>query len=360
MLCADNRIQPNCVQWYIDASPWWLISPAVCIPHLPALETKWCFRGWQPFASYARMPASSPSPWIHVKVLEFDLLKGVVTLASRPMSKFSFSCFRKICFLYQFSSVAQSCLTLCNSLDCSMPASLSITNSWSPPNPMSIESVIPSNHLILCCPLLLWPSIFPSIRVFSNESALHIRWPKYWSFSFNISPSNEYSGLISFRMDWLDLLSVQGTLKSLFQHHSSKASILGCSAFFIVQLSHPYVTTGKTIALTRWTFVGKVTSLLFHMVFSIPASRMRVSSHRGPLVWVPHTIPCAVALNCALSGQTAPVTLQLYCSAPVSTMMPGRGNDNPLQYSCLENPMGRAPWQVTVHGVTKSQTPLGD
>ena len=122
----------------------------------------------------------------------------------------------------------------------------------------SIESMMPSNHLILCWPLLLPPSIFPSIRVFSSESALHIRWPEYWSFSFSISPSNEYSGLISFRMNCLDLLAVQGTLKSLLQHHSSKASVLRCSAFFIFQLSHPYMTTGKTIALTRWTFVGKV------------------------------------------------------------------------------------------------------
>ena len=141
-------------------------------------------------------------------------------------------------------------------------ASLSITNSWSPPKPMSIKSMMPSNHLILCRPLLLLPSIFPSIRVVSNESALRIRWPEYWSFSFNISPSNEHPGLISFRMDWLDLLVVQGTLESLLQHHSSKASILQCSAFFIVQLSHPYMTTGKTIALTRQTFVGKVMSLL--------------------------------------------------------------------------------------------------
>ena len=130
---------------------------------------------------------------------------------------------------------------------------------------MSIESVIPSNHLI-CRPLFLLPSIFPSNRVFSNESVLRIRWPKYWSFSFNISPSNEYPGLISFRMDWLDLLAVQGTLKSLLQHHSSKASILQHSAFFIVQSSHPYVTTGKTIALTRRTFVDKVMSLLFNML----------------------------------------------------------------------------------------------
>ena len=142
-------------------------------------------------------------------------------------------------------------------------ASLSITNSQSLLELMSIESVMPSNHLILCCPLLLLPSIFPRIRVFSNESVLRIRRPKYWSFSFSISPSNEYLGLISFRMDWLDLLAVQGTLKSLLQCHSSKASIFWCSAFFIVQLSHPYMTSGKNIALTRWTFVGKVMSLLF-------------------------------------------------------------------------------------------------
>ena len=145
-------------------------------------------------------------------------------------------------------------------------AFLSITNSKSPPKPMSIESVMPSNHLILCCPLLLLPPIFPSIRVFSSESALCIRWPKYWSFRFNINPSNEHPGLISFRMDWLDLLVVQGTLKSLLHHHNSKASILRRSAFFTVQLSHPYMTTGKTIALTRQTFVDKVMSLLFNML----------------------------------------------------------------------------------------------
>ena len=162
----------------------------------------------------------------------------------------------------QFSSVAQSCPTLCDPE--ARQASLSITNSWSPPKPTSIESVMPSNHLILCHPFLFLPSIFP--RVFSNESALHIKWPKYWSFSFNISPSSEHPGLLSFRMDWLDLLAVQGTLKSLLQHHSSKASILWCSAFFTVQLSHPYMTTRKTIALTRWTFVGKVMSLLFNML----------------------------------------------------------------------------------------------
>ena len=163
------------------------------------------------------------------------------------------------------SSVAQSCLTLATPWTAAHQASLSITNSRISPKLMSIESVMPSNHLILCRPLLLPPSIFPSIRVFSNESVLHIRRPKHWSF--NISPSNEYSGLISFRMDWLDLLAVQGTLKSLLQHHSSKTSILQHSAFFTVQLSHPYVTTGKSIALTRQTFVGKVISLLLNMLF---------------------------------------------------------------------------------------------
>ena len=164
---------------------------------------------------------------------------------------------------YDFSSVAQACPM--TPWTAARQASLSITNSQILLQLMSMESVMPLNHLILCCPLLLLPSIFPSIRVFSNESVLHIRWPKYWNFSFSISPSNEYSGLISFRMDWLDLLAGQGTLKSLLQHHSSKASILWGLAFFIVQLSHPYMTTGKTLALTRQTFVGKVMSLLFNM-----------------------------------------------------------------------------------------------
>ena len=139
---------------------------------------------------------------------------------------------------------------------------------------------MPSSHLILCHPLLLLPPIPPNIRVFSNESALRIKWLKYWSFSFNIGPSNEYSGLISFRMDWLDLLAVQGTLKSLLQHHSSKASILQCSAFFIVQLSHPYMTTGKTIALTRWTFVGKLMSLFFNML-----SRLVIAFFQGASIF---------------------------------------------------------------------------
>ena len=146
-------------------------------------------------------------------------------------------------------------------------ASLSITNSWSLLKLVSIKSVMPSNHLILCSPLLLLLSIFPSIRVFANESVLRISWTKKWSFSFSISPSNEHPGLISFRMDWFDLLAVQGTLKSLLQHHSSKVSILRCSAFFMVQLSHPYMTTGKPIALTSRTFVGKVMALLFKMQF---------------------------------------------------------------------------------------------
>ena len=183
-------------------------------------------------------------------------------------------------YLLQFSVINLLLLFSCSVVSNSLRSHglqhtrlLSFTVSWSLyrlmssrslHRPLSIGSMMPSNHLILCHPLLLLPSIFPSIRVFSNESLLHIRWPKYWSFSFSISPSNEYSGLISFRMNWLDLPAVQGTLKSLLQHHSSKASILQRSAFFIVQLSHPYMTTGKTVALTVWTSVGKVTSLLFN------------------------------------------------------------------------------------------------
>ena len=156
----------------------------------------------------------------------------------------------------QFSSVAQSCLSLCNPMNRSTPASLSITNSWSLLKLMPIESVMPSSHLILCRPLLHLPPIPPSIKVFSNESTLRMRWSKYWSFSFSISPSNEHPGPISFRMDWMDLPVVQGTLKSLLQHHSSKASILRHSAFFTVQLSHPYMTAGKTTALTRQHLSG--------------------------------------------------------------------------------------------------------
>ena len=179
----------------------------------------------------------------------------------------------------QFGSVQLlSPVQLCDPMYCSMPG-LPITNSPSLLKLMSIESVMPSNHLILHHLLLLLPSIFPSIRVFSNETALLIRCPKYWSFSFNISPSNEHSGLISFRMDWLELLAVQGNLKSLLQHHSSKTSILWRSAFFIVELSHPYMATGKTIALTRWTLVGKVMSLLFNMLSRLVTTFLPRSKH---------------------------------------------------------------------------------
>ena len=177
-----------------------------------------------------------------------------------------------------FSSVAQLCPTLCDPMD-AYQVSLSITNSWSLLKLMSIESVMLCNHLILCHPLLLLPSIFPSIRVFSKESVLCIRWPKYWSFNFSISPSNEYSGLISFKIDWLDLLAVQGTLKSFLQYQSSKASILRPSAFFIVQLSHPYMITEKTIALSRWTFVIKVMSLLFNMLSRLVIAFLPRSKH---------------------------------------------------------------------------------
>ena len=166
--------------------------------------------------------------------------------------------------IIQFSSFAQSSPTLCDPMDSSTPG-LPVHHQFpKPAQTQSIKSVMPSNHLIFCCPLILLPSIFPNIMVFSNESVLHIRWPKYWSFS--ISPSNEYSGLISFRIDWFNLLSVRGILKSLLQHHILEASILQYSAFFMVQSSHPYMTTGKTIALTIWTFIGKVMSLLFNML----------------------------------------------------------------------------------------------
>ena len=178
-----------------------------------------------------------------------------------------------------FSSVAQSCPTLWTTWTAAHQASLFITNSWSLLKLMSTKSVMQSNHPILCHPLLLLPSIFPSIRVFSSESVLHIRWPKYWSFHFSISPFNEYSGLISFRMDWLDLLAVQGTFKSLLQHHSSKATILLCSAFFRVQLLHPYMT----IALTRRTFVGKIMSLLFNIL-----SRLVIDFFQGASVFLFH------------------------------------------------------------------------
>jgi len=210
-----------------------------------------------------------------------------------PWVSFASCVFLGVCLLYgsypYFQHVAFSCFSLVSqSLSCiqlfatpwtaAHQASLSITNSWSLLKLMSIESVMPSNHLIFCC-LLLLPSVFLSLRVFSKESVLSIRWPKDCSFSFSLSPSNEYSGLISFRIDWLDLLAVQGTLKSLLQHRSSKASVLCCSGFFMVQLSHPYMTTGKTIALTRWTFVGKVMSLLFNMLSRLVIAFLPRSRH---------------------------------------------------------------------------------
>ena len=186
-------------------------------------------------------------------------------------------------------------------------ASLSITNSQSLLKLISIKQVMKFNHLILCRPLYLLPSVFPSIRVFSNESAFRIRLPKYWSFSFNISLSNEYSGLISFRIDWLDLFSVQETLKSLLQQHSSKASILRCSAFFIDQLSHPYMTTGKTIALTRWAFVGKVMSMLFNM----PSRLVRTFLFQGVSVFLFHG--CSHHLHLHLGGALVPLELKDNC-----------------------------------------------
>ena len=181
--------------------------------------------------------------------------------------------------LLQFSSVAQSCLTLCDPWTAAHQASLSFTISLRLLKLMSTELVMPFKHLILCHSLLLLPAIFPNIRVFSSKLTLHIRWPEYWSFSFNISPSNEYSWLISFRIDWLDRLAVQETLKSLLQHHNSKASILWCSAFFMVQLSHPYITTGKTVALTIQTFVDKVMSLLFNTLSRFAIAFLPRSNH---------------------------------------------------------------------------------
>ena len=180
---------------------------------------------------------------------------------------------------YQFSLVTQSCPTLCNPMNCSMPGLPVHHNSQSWLKLMPIESVMPSSHFIFCRPLLFLLPIPPRIRVFSTESTLRMRWPEYWTFSFTISPSNEHPGLISFTMDWLDLPAVQGILKSLLQHHSSKASIFLHSAFFTVQLSHPYMTTGKTIALTRWTFVGKVMSLLFNMLFRLVITFLPKSKH---------------------------------------------------------------------------------
>ena len=227
-------------------------------------------------------------------------------------------------------------------MNCSRQASLSITNYQSLPKLMSIELVMPSNNLILCCPLLLPSSIFPSIRVFSKQSVIRSRWPKYWSFSFNISPSNEYPGLISFRMDWLDVLIVQGTLKSLLQHHSSKASILRCSAFFTVQLLHPSMTTGKTIALTRRTFVDRVMSLLFNTLSKLVTTFLPRSKHLL-ISWLKS--PPAVILE------------------PPPNKVSHYFHYNPiyLPWSELrELVMDREAWRAAIHGVAKSQTRLSD
>ena len=223
------------------------------------------------------------SPNYHIS-LEWELLQTNFSSSLGPCHLFLNR--RKILletsihwYCQSVNSVAQLCPTLFYPMDHSGQTSLFITNSWSLPKLMPVESVMPPNHLILGRPLLLPLSIFPSIWVFSDESALHIRWPEYWSFSFNISPSNKYSGLISFRIDWLDLLAVQGTLKSLLQHHSSKASILQHSAFYIVQLLYPYMTTGETIALTRWTFIDKAMSLLFNILSRLGITFLLRSKH---------------------------------------------------------------------------------
>ena len=224
---------------------------------------------------------------------------------------------------------------------------------------------MPSNHLILCHPLLLLPSIFPSIRVFSKESVLRIRWPKYWSFSFNISLSNEYSGLISLRIDWFDLLAVEGTLKNFLQHHSSKASVLQCSAFFIVQLSHPYMTTGKTIALTRWDFVGKVMSLFFNMLSRLViASFIRALIPFGEGNGTPLQYSClenpmdgGAWVGCSPWGRyKSDTTERLHFHFSLSCI--GEGNGNPLQCSCLENPRDGGAWWAVVYGVVQSRTRL--
>ena len=226
------------------------------------------------------LPGSSVHGILQARILEWNVM-FFTRVSSQPRDRAQVSCIagRFFTIWATFSSVAQLCWLFSTPWIAARQASLSITNSRSLLRLMSIESVMPSSHLILCHPLLLLPSIFPNIRVFTNESALHIRWPKYWSFSFNITPCKKYPGLISLRMDWLNLLAVQGILKSLLQHHSSKASVFLHSALFIVQLSHPYMTTGKTIALTRWTFVDKVMSLLFNMLSRLVITFLPRSKH---------------------------------------------------------------------------------
>uniref|UniRef100_A0AC11EPG8 Uncharacterized protein n=1 Tax=Ovis aries TaxID=9940 RepID=A0AC11EPG8_SHEEP len=223
-------------------------------------------------------------------------------------------CLMRACMLSHFSSVQFSHSVVSDSATswtAAHQASLSITNSQSLLKLMSIKSVMISSHLILCCPLLLPPSIFPSIRVFSRESVLHIRWPKYRSFSFSISYSNEYSGLISFRINWFDFLVVQGTLKSLLQHHSSKASVLQRSTFFMVQLSHPYMTTGKTIALTRWTFVGKVISLLFNTLSRFVIAFLPRSKHLL-ISWL-QSLPAVILKPKKIKSATVSIVSPFFC-----------------------------------------------
>ena len=240
---------------------------------------------------------------------------------------------------------------------------------------------MPFNRLILCRSLLLLPSIFPSIRVFSNESALCIRWPKYWSFSLSISPSNKHPGLVSFRMDWLDLLAVQGTLKSLLQHHTSKALILRSSAFFTVQLSHPCMTTVKTIALTRQTLVGKVMFMLFNMLSRLVITFLPRSKHlliswlQSPSVVILEspkiksaTVSIVSSSIChemlgfpgGSNGKASACNAKDLDSIPRLGRSPGEGNGNPLQYFCLENSKDGGAWWATVHGVAKSRTWLSD
>ena len=237
------------------------------------------------------------------------------------------------------SVVVQSCPTLCNPMDCSIPGFLSFTISWSLLKLTSNKSLMPSNHLVLCCPLLL-PSIFPSIRVFSNELALIIRWPKYWTFSLSTSPSKEYSGLFSFRMDWFELLVVQGTLKSLPQHHSWKVSILQSSVFFMAQLTS-IMTTGKTIALTRWIFISKMMSLLFNMLSRFVLAFLPMSecllifscSHCSNFGALCNSMKLwAMLWRATLDGQAMMESFDNTCSTE-------KGNGKPLKHSCIENPM---------------------
>ena len=226
--------------------------------------------------------------------------------------------------VFYLSSVTQSCLIPCDPMDCSMPDFPDHHQLQNFLNLTSIELVMPSNYLILCCPLLLLTSIFPSIRVFFSESVLRVRCPKYWSFSFSISPSNEYSGLISFRIDWFNLLEFQGTLKSLLQHHSSKASTLRHAAFFMVQLSYPYMNTEKTIALTIWTFVGKVISLLFNMVFRsviafLPRSKcLLISWLQSPSVVILE--PKKKPVNCLKGGKKAMFCISVFVGLKIALL----------------------------------------